>query len=221
MTLLELLNLLKRHLKLVVALPVACALIMGAYSFLFMRNTYTAGTTMYVLVKNNSNNNSSSLSSDLSASQMVTNDVSSLLDSDRVTNETAADLGLADLKGYKVSVSSETTSRVISLSVTSTDPDGAARVANAMAENVSSIAQQVMDVQSVNVIDQAQTPSKPSGPNRTLYVAVAFLAGLFAAVAIVVLADMLNTKVRSQEELEELLGIPVIGRVPEMRGGVK
>lgn len=221
MTLLELLNLLKRHLKLVVALPVACALIMGAYSFLFMRNTYTASTTMYVLVKNNSNNNSSSLSSDLSASQMVTNDVSSLLDSDRVTNETAADLGLADLKGYKVSVSSETTSRVISLSVTSTDPDGAARVANAMAENVSSIAQQVMDVQSVNVIDQAQTPSKPSGPNRTLYVAVAFLAGLFAAVAIVVLADMLNTKVRSQEELEELLGIPVIGRVPEMRGGVK
>ena len=214
MTLLELLNLLKRHLKLVVALP-------GAYSFLFMRNTYTASTTMYVLVKNNSNNNSSSLSSDLSASQMVTNDVSSLLDSDRVTNETAADLGLADLKGYKVSVSSETTSRVISLSVTSTDPDGAARVANAMAENVSSIAQQVMDVQSVNVIDQAQTPSKPSGPNRTLYVAVAFLAGLFAAVAIVVLADMLNTKVRSQEELEELLGIPVIGRVPEMRGGVK
>lgn len=221
MTLLELLNLLKRHLKLVVALPVACALIMGAYSFLFMRNTYTASTTMYVLVKNNSNNNSSSLSSDLSASQMVTNDVSSLLDSDRVTNETAADLGLADLKGYKVSVSSETTSRVISLSVTSTDPDGAARVANAMAENVSSIAQQVMDVQSVNVIDQAQTPSKPSGPNRTLYVAVAYLAGLFAAVAIVVLADMLNTKVRSQEELEELLGIPVIGRVPEMRGGVK
>ena len=221
MTLLELLNLLKRHLKLVVALPVACAWIMGAYSFLFMRNTYTASTTMYVLVKNNSNNNSSSLSSDLSASQMVTNDVSSLLDSDRVTNETAADLGLADLKGYKVSVSSETTSRVISLSVTSTDPDGAARVANAMAENVSSIAQQVMDVQSVNVIDQAQTPSKPSGPNRTLYVAVAFLAGLFAAVAIVVLADMLNTKVRSPEELEELLGIPVIGRVPEMRGGVK
>ena len=221
MTLLELLNLLKRHLKLVVALPVACALVMGAYSFLFMRNTYTASTTMYVLVKNNSNNNSSSLSSDLSASQMVTNDVSSLLDSDRVTNETAADLGLADLKGYKVSVSSETTSRVISLSVTSADPDGAARVANAMAENVSSIAQQVMDVQSVNVIDQAQTPNKPSGPNRTLYVAVAFLAGLFAAVAIVVLADMLNTKVRSQEELEELLGIPVIGRVPEMRGGVK
>lgn len=219
MTLLELIELLKKHLKLVVLLPVACALAMGVYSFLFMRNTYTANTSMYVLVKQSSDNNSSTLYSDLSASQMVTNDVSSLLNSDRVTNETAADLGLADLKGYKVSVSSETTSRVISLSVTGADPDGAARVANAMADNVSTIAQQVMDVQSVNVIDEAQTPKNPSGPNRTLYVAVAFLAGLFVAVAIVVLTDMLNTKIRTADELEELLGVPVIGRIPEMRGG--
>ena len=45
------------------------------------------------------------------------------------------------------------------------------------------------------------------------------MAGLFLAVAIVVVEDMLNTKVRGQEEVEELLGIPVIGRIPAMRGG--
>lgn len=220
MTLLELFNLLKKHLKLVVVLPLACALVMGVYSIVFMRNTYTASTSMYVLVKNNSENASSStLSSDLSASQMVTNDVSTLLDSDRVTNETAKDLGLEDLKGFKVSVSSTTTSRVISLSVEGKDPAQTAEVANAMAKNVSTIAQEVMNVESVNVIDQAETPKNPSGPKRALYVAVALLAGLFAAVAIVVLADMLNTKVRNQDELEQLLGIPVIGRVPEIQGG--
>ena len=45
------------------------------------------------------------------------------------------------------------------------------------------------------------------------------MAGWFLAVAIVVLADMLNTKVRRTEEVEELLGIPVIGRMPAMKGG--
>ncbi len=218
MTLLELLNLLKKRLGLVIALPLVFALAMGAYSFLFMKNTYTASTSMYVLVKGANESSSSTLYSDLSASQMVTNDVATLLNSDRVTNETAADLGLSDLKGYKVNVTSETTSRVVSLSVTSSDPEGAARVANSLAENVSSIAQQVMDVQSVNVIDQAQTPTRPSGPNRTLYVAVALLAGFFIAVALVVLADMLNTRISGQEELEELLGVPVIGRIPEIAG---
>lgn len=218
MTLLELFVLLKKHLKLVVALPLACALAMGVYSFLFMKNSYTATTSMYVLSKQEGAS-STNLSTDLSASQMVANDVSTLLESDRVINETASDLGLKNLNDYAVSVTSATSSRVISLSVTGADPAGAADVANKMAENVSEIAREVMGVESVNMIDQALAPDSPSGPNRMLYVAVALVGGLFVAVAIVVVADMLNTKVRGQEEVEELLGIPVIGRIPAMRGG--
>lgn len=58
MTLLELLYLLKKRLKLVIVLPLVCAL----------------AVRMYVLVQHD-NANSNSLSSDLSASQMVTNDM--------------------------------------------------------------------------------------------------------------------------------------------------
>ena len=68
------------------------------------------------------------------------------------------------------------------------------------------------------MIDQAAEPAAPSGPSRPLYTAVAFLAGIFVAVAIVVLMDMLNTRVRSPEEAEELLGVPVIGRIPTIKG---
>ena len=42
---------------------------------------------------------------------------------------------------------------------------------------------------------------------------------LFAAVAIVVLMDVIDTRVRSAEDVEELLELPVIGRIPEMKGG--
>lgn len=219
MTLLELLHLLKKHLKLVIALPLACALAVGGYSFIAMKNTYTASVSMYVLVKQGDASNSSSLYSDLNASQMVTNDVATLLKSDRVVAETAKDLGMADLKGYDTVITSSTTSRVITLAVTGNDPQKTADVANKMAEEVSGVARDVMNVESVNVVDSAKVPTAPSGPKRPLYIAVGFLAGLFAAVAIVVLADMLNTKVRSEEELEELLGVPVIGRIPVMKGG--
>lgn len=219
MTLLELLHLLRKHLRLVVLLPVACALVMGVYSYLFMRNTYTASTSMYVLALNQDTTASNSLSTDLSASQMISNDVSTLLTSDRALAETAEDLALEDLSAYDVSVTSETTSRVIGLTVTGPDPQTAADVANRLVANVSGIAQEVMSIESVNPIDQATAPESPSGPNRPLYVAVALMAGLFLAVAIVVVEDMLNTKVRGQEEVEELLGIPVIGRIPAMRGG--
>lgn len=216
MTLLELIHLLRKHLRLVVALPLACALATGVYSVFFMKNTYTASTSMYVLAQSESSN--SNLSTDLNASQMISNDVSTLLTSDRVLNETASQLGLEDLDGYDIAVSSETTSRVVGLSVTGADPQVAADIANAMVETVSEVAIEVMEVKSVNAIDQASAPAAPSGPNRTLYVAVALMAGFFMAVAIVVIADMLNTKVRSEEEVEELLGIPVVGRIPAMGG---
>lgn len=220
MTLLELLQLMRKHLKLVILLPIVCALAMGVYSYAFMANTYTASTSMYVLAKQTSANSDNAVNySNLNASQMLANDVSTLLKSDRIAADTVKNLHLDSLKGYSIKVTSETTSRVITLSVTGSDPDTSAAIANEMASNVSKVAQQVMDVQSVNVIDQAVSPSSPSGPNRSMYIAVALLAGLFIAIAIVVVSDMLNTKVRNADEVEELLGLPVIGRMPAVKGG--
>lgn len=216
MTLLELFQLLKKHLKLVITLPVVCAIVMGIASFAMMDNTYTATTSMYILAKTDGGQMSYN---DLSASQMLSNDIATLLDSDSVKSGAAKDLGLSDLDDYKIAVSSETTTRVITLSVTGTDAKETARVARAMANSVSTVAQNVGAAQSINVVDEAKTPESPSGPKRLLYVAVAFLAGVFIAIAYVVLEDMLNTRIRGAEEAEELLGIPVVGRIPAMKGG--
>ena len=142
---------------------------MGIVSFVAMDNTYTATTSMYILAKTDDSGQMSY--NDLSASQMLSNDIATLLDSDSVKSGAANELGLTDLDDYKVSVSSETTTRVITLSVTGTDAKETAKVA------------------------------------------------IFIAVAYVVLADMLNTRIRGAEEAEELLGIPVVGRIPAMKGG--
>ena len=76
--------------------------------------------------------------------------------------ETAKALGLEDLKGY-------TTSRVLTLEVTGTDPQRTAGIANKMAEEVSGVACEVMNVDSVNVVDSAKVPTSPSGPKRPLW----------------------------------------------------
>ena len=181
-----------------------------------MPDTYTATTSMYVLT--NQEQSAGNLSTDLSASQMVANDVTTLLNSNRVRKATADDLA-SKLEDFEIEVTSATTSRVIELSVTGTEPELVAKVANSIAENVAAISQDVMKVEAVNIIDAALAPVAPSGPSRPLYVAVAFMGGLFMAVAIIVVADMLNTKVRTADEVEEILGIPVIGRIPVVKGG--
>lgn len=219
MTLLELFQLLKRHVKLVVALPLVCAVAMGVFSFVAMDDVYTAQTSMYILANEDASQGQSTYYNDLNASQLLANDIATLLNSDRVSADAAKALGLESLADYDASVTSETTTRVVSLAVTGPDPDETAAVANEMARQVSIVAQEIEMADSINVIDEAVSPDAPSGPNRTLYVAVAFLAGLFLAVAIVVLMDMLNTRVRSTEEVEELLDVSVIGRFPTMKEG--
>lgn len=220
MTLLELLQIIRKHLKLCVALPIIFALVTAVFSWVMLANTYTATVSMYVLANSSDNAaSSSSLSTDLSASQMLTNDVSELIKSERVLNQTANQLGMSssELASYDLEVTSSTTTRLITISVTGDTPNSAAAIANGLANTTNTVAQEIMDIEAVNVIDQAATPDSPSGPPRTMYIAVAFLAGIFVAVAIVVIMDMVNTRIRKPEEIEELLDIPVIGKIPTIK----
>ena len=217
MTLLELFKLLKKHLALGVVLPVVLAIATAGVSWGLMQNQYTATVSVYVLTSS-SNEQNTIQNSDLTASQLMANDIAELAGSDIVSERTAEQLGMSSLDGYKISVNSSTTTRVIEISVTTGQAEAASVVANKIAEVLSSTAQDVMGVESVNVVDQAKAPDAPSGPNRVMYTAVAFLAGIFLAVAIVVVMDMVNTRVRTPEEAEELLGVPVIGRIPKIKG---
>ena len=219
MTLLELLQIIRKHLKLCIVLPIVFAIVTAVFSYVALANTYTASVSMYVLANSSETQASTTLSTDLSASQMLTNDVSELIKSERVLNQTADQLGMSEseLAGYDVEVTSSTTTRLITIEVTGDTPNSAAAIANGLANTTNTVAQEIMDIEAVNVIDQAAVPTSPSGPPRTMYVTVAFLAGIFVAVAIVVIMDMVNTRIRKPEEIEELLEIPVIGKIPTIK----
>ena len=218
MTLLELFQLMKKHIRLVIALPVICALITAGISWIFLSNTYTATVSVYVLTaKDDPQSAQTVTNSDLTAGQLMANDIAKLAKTSNVQKQTAQALGMQSLEGYTVTVESATTTRVIDISVTGKDPKQAAQIANQLADTLSSVAQDVMGVTSVNVVESADTPDKPSGPRRLMYTAVAFLAGLFIAIAIIVIIDMADTRVRKPEEAGELLGLPVIGRIPRVK----
>ena len=215
MTLIELLGLLRKHLLLVIALPLGLGALVALGS-IFLPDEYTATTTMYVLSQRADDTQSVITQSDLTAGQMLTSDVATILGSDRVKNDVAEQLGFENLRDFDLSVTSSATTRVITLAVTGTNATDAANVANALVDTTSRIASEVMQIESVNVIDAASAPIAPSGPRRMLYVAVGIMAGLFLAVAIVVIQDMLDTRLHSGQDVEEMLGIPVVGHFPAL-----
>jgi capsular polysaccharide biosynthesis protein len=218
MTVMELFKLMRQKIKLVILLPVICALVVGIVSVIMLPNQYTSTASVYVLSSSNSDSSSaSSTYNDLSAGQMLANDIATLAKSSTVQSKTANSLHMDSLAGYRIDVKAGTTTRVITISVTGSKPEATAAVANQLVDELSGVAQGVMGVESVNVIDGAVASSSPSGPPRLMYTGIAFLIGLFIAVLIIVIADMSNTRIRKPEDAEKLLGIPVIASIPVIK----
>lgn len=208
----DLFELLKRSWTLMVLLGITGALLAFGYSML-LPDTYTATTTIYVLGGNTEGENNVG-TQELSAGQMLTNDVSTLITSAAVKAEAAQALGLDSLGGFKLSTNSSTTSRVITLSVEGTDPSACAEVANTIVGVVDSVAVEVMGVQSVNVVDAASVPYYPSGPHRLRIAAIGALVGAMLALGWHTLRMLTDTRVHSGEEAQSIVGVPVVGQFP-------
>jgi len=217
MTLLELLQLLRKKLALVIILPLLAAGATAAFSWLYLTDDYTSDVSLYVLTKASDDSASTVTSSDTTASQQLANDIAVLAESNRVLKTTASELGMTSLDDYNIAVTSSTTNRVITLSVTGKKPEAVAIIADELAVQTADTAVDVMDLRAVNIVEAAEIPEQPSGPNRPAYTAIALLAGLMLAVFIVVLLDLFNTKIKTPEETEGLLGLPVLGKMPRLK----
>ncbi len=96
MTLLELLGLLRRNLKLVIALPVILAVVVAIYAFAAMPSVYTSEVSIYALTRfdvaaGGSTNGVSY--NDLNASQMLANDFVELVENDQIQQKAARACG--------------------------------------------------------------------------------------------------------------------------------
>ena len=67
------------------------------------------------------------------------------------------------------------------------------------------------------IVERAKTPVEPGFPNRPLFALLGLFLGLLTALAAVMLAETLNTKIVSSEEVERMLGLPFVASVRRLR----
>jgi capsular exopolysaccharide synthesis family protein len=69
----------------------------------------------------------------------------------------------------------------------------------------------------VSVIDQAGVPTEPSSPHPFINVAIALLLGVVVAAVVVYLKDQLDDRIRVPEEVEQKVGLNLLGVVPDAK----
>jgi non-specific protein-tyrosine kinase len=131
--------------------------------------------------------------------------------------ERAAAVAEIDPIGLKAAVAVIPTSstRMISIGVTHTDPEVAAAVANAVANEIIAYASSEIDRPdgAATLIDPAVPPTEPVGPNTSLLIFLSAAAGLLIAGLLAISVEYFSNTIRGADELIEVTGSSVLGEV--------
>ncbi len=193
-------------------------LLVGTISLLgsvfFIKPKYTSTTRIYVVNKTSDNISTT----DLQAGSYLVNDYKEIITSSEVLSSVVDQEKLSipngELSG-KISVTIPTETRVISISVTDTDAQRACDIANTVREVAAEKIKAVTKVDDVTTLESATKASHPSSPNVKKNAAIGFLAGAFVAIVGILVAEVLDDRVRRPEDIEEVLGLTLLGVVPD------
>lgn len=139
---------------------------------------------------------------------------------DRVIEKLELNMGWTSLNGM-IAVNPVNNTPVMNIVVTNPDPEMARRIVNTIAEVAPAIIVDAVEAGSCKVISDAYCSGWPVSPNVRQNTMKGMAVGAMLCAGVVVLFHLLNDNVRSEEQLAELTGVPVLSSIPLVGKGTK
>ena len=213
---------------LVVLAAVLCAVMVLLGTCFFVAPKYQSAAMFYV------NNNAVSADNpslsrspgDISASRDLVKTYLVILDTretlQAVIDHAGVDLTYSELRKMLEAEAVDHT-ELFQVTVTGTDPQEAELLADAVAAVLTARISDIVEGTSAKVVDAAVRATRPSSPNYFQNTALGFVIGFVLMAAVIVLGELFDTSIRTQEDLERSCSYPVLAAVPDMeaahRGG--
>ena len=205
--------------KLLIILVVVIFALMGAiYTLKFVTPIYQS-TTSLVLAQiggDNSEESNSITSSDIALNSNLIDNYRVIAKSKSVAQEVIDNLNLdttVEILRNRISVTTESDSEVIKITVADEDPELACKITTEVAEIFMGKVQTIYKVNNITVLDKAEMETTPSNINLTKNIVIfAFVGGILIA-GYILLINMLDTTVKTDTDIEKALDIPVLASI--------
>ena len=204
-----------------------CAAILGASVLFFTKSfvspQYEASVSIYV--NNASGQEGGRLtSSDLQVALRLVATYINIIQSDTVLDKVIAasnaDITTKQLRNM-ISADSIGDTEMFRVSVRTTDPELSMKLANLIAEIAPGEISQFIEGSTTKIIDRAKLPQEPCAPNYTLNTVLGTLIGAMLAILGLLLHMLLDTRIKTEEDLAKICKIPVMGLIPDLSVDVK
>jgi MPA1 family polysaccharide export protein len=185
-----------------------------AYSAFLATPQYDSTTRLYVVTQS-SDNGAGITNQDLQAGSFLVKDYKEIILSQDVLKNVTTTLGITeDIKGT-ITVTIPTDTRILSITVSDSDPNQAATIANTLRDEAAKKIIEVTKVSDVTTLEAALPAENPSTPQTKRNLVLGFVAGAFLATALVLVLEVLDDRVKRPQDIEEGLGMTLLGVVPQ------
>lgn len=200
--------------KVKILLIVAIFMLIGViYTVGFVTPMYTSSTTL-VLANTASDKITTS---DITLNSNLVATYSELAKSKKVVTKVISNLGIdVDVEKVRknITVTSRKNTEVIEISVTNEYATNAAKIANEIAKVFSEEVADIYNINNIHVVDRAEVDNEPSNVNHLKDIIMFMFIGLVAAIIYVLVLNMLDTTIKTAEEVEKQFKIPVLVSIP-------
>lgn len=196
----------------------ACLMAAGFYAYTksFVTPMYRTYVSFCV---NNGSTNQSVTASDLATSQrLVLTYVEGLRSNtvlEAVSKELDGKVSAGAIAGM-MSADAGSETEIFRVYVSHKDPVMAAKVANAIAEVAPSQIAKFIKGSSAEIVDWAKLPTAPYSPNASKSAITGGLLGAVLAAAVLCLIEILDVRIKGEEDLAMISNAPVLGVIPDL-----
>lgn len=220
--LLEVLGIVRQHILVVILVTVLAAAAGFGVSRFLMVPQYEASALMIVNTRQDATANVTS--DQINSATKLVATYSIIIKSDTVLQQVINNLGLSltyqELHD-RVTVSAVDDTQVMQITVRSDNPEWARQVCEQITQISPDVILESVEAGSVKLISQAATNPDPVSPNVMRNTAVAGLLGLVLTLGVIILREMLDNKIKSEDDVRKYLELPVIGVIPDYEMGGK
>lgn len=209
-------EIIKKNWKLLVLLPIVFLLISLVYTFFIASPKYEASTQVLV---NEKEKDKDMMAQQVQSNIQLVNTYSEILKSPRILDEVAKDhkeYSTSQLNKM-VSVNTEAESQILNLSVRANSEEKSEKITNDVAKVFKKQIPDIMNVDNVTVLSSADGTVSKVSPKTLVNIVGSLLLGLIVAAIIIALKEIFDKRIRTEEDVEKELEIPVLGSIPMIK----
>lgn len=213
----ELFLMIRKRFALIIVLAIVSTTISGVFTHFFVVPIYQTSTQLVLVPR--ANTDSPLTQGEIGVNLQMINTFNEVIISPMILDEVIEKLDLPMSAGSlrsMMSASNRSNAQVITLTVQNENPVLARDIADATAEVFKVEVLENFNMDNVRILAHAQIPRTPISPRPMINIAVGFMVGLMSGLFLVFLLEFLDKTIKSEQEVEKLINLPVIGVIPLM-----